>query len=366
MPPGAPRARPPCDGSSLPPRGVPNGEIDGRRPPEALDLRLVSVVAPRAWLRRAPPAARRALTWVATAVRGMVVRSMRDDITQVASQFAYNGFLATVPAAFVLVALASLLIDTHELRDFLEQNEDTIPEEVREILIRALASASDNVNQTAFFLSIGLVGALYVLGNVMGALIGGLDRARDVEHRPFLRNKLVSIAFAVMTSVLVLVVVLGLIGGPPVVGAAADRLTDGPAPDISTGVIVGIGSGGLLVFTLLLYRYGPNAPRRSVLLDLPGTVCAVGLWLATARLFALYLDNFESYDRVYGSLGAIVVYLLFLFLTGIALLLGAELNQQLIEMRRWRRRGWLKLWRRKDREAEERAEAAEKDGNGAS
>ena len=148
------------------------------------------------------------------------------------------------------------------------------------------------------------------------------------------------------------------------VRAAADRITDGPAPDISTGTIVGIGSAGLLVFTLLLYRYGPNAPRRSVLLDLPGTFFAVGLWLATARLFALYLDNFESYDRVYGSLGTIVVYLLFLFLTGISLLLGAELNQQLIEMRRWRRRGWLKLSRPEDREAEEPAETAERGANG--
>jgi membrane protein len=324
----------------------------------------VSVVAPRAWLRRAPPAVRKAVTWVATAVRGMVVRSMRDDIAQVASQFAYNGFLATVPTAFVLVALARLLIEPHELNDFLIQNEDKIPVEIQDILTRALASANHNTNQTAFFLAIGLVGALYILGNVMGSLIGGLDRVRDVEHRPFLRNKVVSIAFAAMTSFLVLVVVLGLIGGPPVVGAAADRITDGPAPDISTGTIVGIGSAGLLVFTLLLYRYAPNAPRRTVLLDLPGTFFAVGLWLATARLFALYLDNFESYDRVYGSLGTIVVYLLFLFLTGISLLLGAELNQQLIEMRRWRRRGWLKLWRRKDREAEERAEAAEKDANG--
>ena len=93
----------------------------------------MSVVAPRAWLRRAPPAVRRALTWVATAVRGMAVRSMRDDITQVASQFAYNSFLATVPTAFVLVALARLLIDPHEFRNFLEENEDTIPEEVRDL-----------------------------------------------------------------------------------------------------------------------------------------------------------------------------------------------------------------------------------------
>jgi membrane protein len=288
----------------------------------------------------------------------MVVRSMRDDIPQVASQFAYNGFLATVPTAFVLVALARLLIEPHELNDFLIQNEDKIPVEIRDILTRALASANDNTNQTAFFLAIGLVGALYILGNVMGSLIGGLDRVRDVEHRPFLRNKLLSIAFAAMTSVLVLVVVLGLIGGPRLVGAVADRLTDGPTPDISTGTIVGIGSAGLLIFTLLLYRYGPNAPRRGILLDLPGTLFAVGLWLALARLFAIYLDHFESYDRVYGSLGTIVVYLLFLFLTGMSLLLGAELNEQLIEMRRWRRRGWLKLWRRKGREADERSEAA--------
>lgn len=310
----------------------------------------MSSAAPRAWLRRAPPGVRKALAFTASLARGMVARSTADDITQVASQFAYNAFLATVPFAFVVVALARLLIDPDEFGRFLERNEEAIPVEVREIMVRALASASDNVNQTAFFLGLGLVGALYLLGNVMGALIGGLDRARDVEHRPFLRGKLVAIAFAGMTSLLVLVIVLALIGGPPLVRAALDRLVEGPAPDVSTGTIVGIGSAGLLVFTLLLYRFGPNAPRRGVLLDLPGTAFAVGLWLATARLFALYLDHFDSYDRVYGGLGTIVVYLLFLFLTGFSLLLGAELNQQLIEMRRWRRRGWLRLWRRGPRD----------------
>jgi membrane protein len=291
--------------------------------------------------------ARRAVAWLTSLARGVLARSRRDDITQVASQFSFNGFLATVPFVFVLVSLSRLLIDPQEFEDFLERNEDVIPAEIRDILIRALASAEVNVGQTAFFLGLGVLAALYVLGNVMGSLIGGLDRTRGVDHRPFLRGKLVAMVFAAMTSLLVLAVALALIGGPPVVRAIVDRLVQGPTPDISLTTIVGIGVVGLLAFTLLLFRYGPNAPRRSLFLDLPGALVAVGLWLGAMRMFALYLDNFDSYDRVYGSLGAIVVYLIFLFLSGLSLLIGAELNEQLIEVRRWQRRGWLR--RRRER-----------------
>ena len=93
----------------------------------------------------------------------------RDDITQVASQFSYNAFLATVPFLFVLVSIIGLVAEPDTFDEFLADDADNaIPIELRQILRSALSSATANTGQAALFLAIGLVTALYVSANVMG------------------------------------------------------------------------------------------------------------------------------------------------------------------------------------------------------
>lgn len=281
---------------------------------------------------------RRLGSWFVEVVGGSFRRSMADDITGVASQFAYNAFLATVPFLFVLVSIIGLVAEPDTFDEFLSADADNaIPPELRDILRSSLRSATANTGQAALFLVIGLVGALYVSSNVMGALVGGLDRIRGVPHRRWVRGKLVALVIAIATSFLVVATTLALIGGSRLVESVAEEIFGRGAPNLAGRILYLIGAGSLLVFTVAVYHFGPNAPRRRVVASAPGALIGVALWVGVNRLFALYVENFDSYKTVYGALAGAAIYLIFLFLTCVSLLIGAEVNEQIYAMRRRRR-----------------------------
>ena len=281
---------------------------------------------------------RRLATWFADVVVGSTRRSVNDDITGVASQFAYNAFLATVPFLFVLVSIIGLVAEPDTFDGFLAEDADNaIPVELRELLRSALKSATKNTGQAAIFLTIGLIAALYVSANVMGALVGGLDRVRGMPHRPWVRGKLVALLIAIATSVLVVATTLALIGGSRLVESVAQAIFGKGAPNVAGRVLYLIGTLSLLVFTIAVYHFGPNAPRRRLLAAFPGAVVGVALWVGVTRLFAIYIEHFDSYKTVYGALAGAAIYLIFLFLTCVSLLIGAEVNEQIYAMRQLRR-----------------------------
>ena len=119
--------------------------------------------------------------------------------------------------------------------------------------------------------------------------------------------------------------------------SVAEELFGRGAPNVTSRFLYLIGTVSLLVFTLAVYHVGPNGPRRRYIHDLPGAIVGVGLWLGVTRLFALYVENFDSYKTVYGALAGAAIYLIFLFLTCVSLLIGAEVNEQLYDMRSRRR-----------------------------
>ncbi|MGD9695085.1 MAG: YihY/virulence factor BrkB family protein [Thermoleophilia bacterium] len=300
---------------------------------------MATIPSQRSWVRTVVSPVRRVASWLAEAAAGTFRRSVADDITGIASQFAYNAFLATVPFLFVLVSIIGLVAEPDTFDRFLSKDADNaIPVELRDVLRNGLASATRNTGQAAVFLAVGLLGALYVSANVMGALVGGLDRARDVPHRSWVHGKLAAMAIAIATSLLVVATTLALVGGSRLVESVAEELFGKGAPNVAGRVLYLIGTASLLLFTIALYHVGPNAPRRRILSDVPGAFVAVALWVGASRLFALYIENYKLYESVYGALGGAAIYLIFLFLTGVSLMIGAEVNEQIHAMR-VRRRG---------------------------
>ena len=154
-----------------------------------------------------------------------------------------------------------------------------------------------------------------------------------MPHRPWVRGKLVALIFVIITSVLVLATTLALVGGSRLVETLAEQIFGRGAPNVAGRFLYLIGTASLLLFTLAVYHFGPNAPRRPLQTELPGAVVAVALWVGVNRLFALYVDNFGKLESVYGALASAAIYLIFLFLTCVSLLIGAEVNEQVIEMR---------------------------------
>jgi membrane protein len=308
--------------------------------PEPSQAHVPTVPAAGTGRRSVLAAVRRVPVWLVQVTAGTTRRSIADDITGVASQFAYNAFLATVPFMFVLVSIIGLVAEPDTFDDFLAPDADNaIPVELRGTLRSALRSATDNTGQAALFLAIGLFLSLYVSANVMGALVGGLDRVRGVPHRPWVRGKLAALVIALATSILVVATTLALIGGSRLVDTLAEEIFGKGAPNVAGRFLYLIGTASLLIFTFAVYHVGPNAPRRRLLASAPGALVGVALWLGISRLFALYIENFDEYQTVYGALAGAAIYLIFLFLTCVSLLIGAEVNEQIHAMRQARRRG---------------------------
>jgi len=206
-----------------------------------------------------PGTGRRSLTapvravghWFVRVTAGTTRRSVADDITGVASQFAYNAFLATVPFMFVLVSIIGLVADQDTFDDFLAPDADNaIPVELRGTLRSALGSATNNTGQAALFLGIGLLLSLYVSANVMGALVGGLDRVRGVPHRPWVRGKLAALVIALATSILVVVTTLALVGGSRLVDSLAEEVFGKGAPNTVGRFLYLIGTASVKISRL--------------------------------------------------------------------------------------------------------------------
>ena len=179
-------------------------------------------------------------------------------------------------------------------------------------------------------LSVALALALWTASLGMNSLITGLNVAYNVtEFRPWWRRRLVAIA--ITTAMLVLVVAaLGLI----IVGEAAGTFLAQWLPGFfATRAWTVLQWAIIFAFMLLglslIYLFAPNLKNQRWAAILPGALVACVCWLAASLGFRLYLHYFDTYSRTYGSLGAVIVLLLWLYLTGAAVLLGGEVNAQI-------------------------------------
>ena len=127
---------------------------------------------------------------------GVVIRGQRNSITGLASQFAYNAFIATVPLLLLVIAAVSLVGGKDAPDRIVSTYEAQIPEAYQEALRQVLTDAVVDQNRAALFIIAGAIGALYLVGNAVGALMQGMDRARGVPHRTWLHTKIVGIKFA--------------------------------------------------------------------------------------------------------------------------------------------------------------------------
>ena len=265
---------------------------------------------------------------------GVVIRGQRNSITGLASQFAYNAFIATVPLLLLVIAAVSLVGGKDAPDRIVSTYEAQIPEAYQEALRQVLTDAVVDQNRAALFIIAGAIGALYLVGNAVGALMQGMDRARGVPHRTWLHTKIVGIKFAAIWAVLMTMVNALLLVGQDLINWATDRWNlqndaRGSLLDILFPAVALL----LMVMLWVLYRYGPHAPRRRLLPLLPGIlVAAVGI-VGFTQLFGLYVQHFAGLS-VYGGLVGVVIYLTLLWGVGVALLAGAEVNEELLAIRR--------------------------------
>jgi len=270
------------------------------------------------------------LTWKDLFKR-VVSEIQEDDVFGRAAQLAYYFLLALFPLLLFLTAVIGLLLGSgtglrHSLFNYLSQ---VLPGSAFQLVDSTIqeASAASGGGKITF----GILAALWAASNGMGAITEALDAAYDVkESRPWWRRRLTAVGLTVSLSVLIISALILVLYGGRLADYVAGSLGFGEAFTIAWKVLQW---PIVLVFILLafalIYYLAPDLREQNWAWITPGSVVGVMLWLLVSFGFRLYLHFFDSYSKTYGTLGAVIVLMLWLYLTGAAILVGGEVNSEI-------------------------------------
>jgi len=249
-----------------------------------------------------------------------------DNCLGLAAQLAYYFFLSLFPALLVVVTLTSFF-PYGVLDGILRWFATFTPPEVLDIVKAQILQITKG---KAGLLTFGILGALWSSSSAMSAIIDTLNRAYGVkEGRAWWKTQVLAVILTIVMSVFVLVSLTLVLAGPEIAEHIAARVGLGPVFAIAWKILQ-----WPVVFLLisegfaLVYYFAPDAEQRWRWI-LPGAHIATLLWLAISVAFRFYIVNFGSFNKMYGSIGAVIVLLLWFYLSGLVLLFGAELNSEI-------------------------------------
>lgn len=258
-------------------------------------------------------------------VRSTYREVMDDRCLGLAAQLAFYFLLALFPALLFVVALVGYLPIENVLAELLRAVGAVAPQELVSLLESQLDALSEGPHRS--LLTLGVLGAMWSSSAAMVALIDALNHAYDVsEWRPWWKRRLVAILLTLALVTFVLIALVFLLIGPDLAIEAASWLGLAPAAayawQIARWPVIVMCA---IMAVELVYHFAPN--RRSPWAWLtPGSVVATALWIATSFGFQYYVTNFGNYTATYGAIGAGIVTMLWFYVSGVALLIGAELN----------------------------------------
>ena len=268
------------------------------------------------------------------ALKATIQGFQRDDALGLAAQLAFYLILALFPFILVLVSLMGTFFNERLAAEILEYFQQVTPEQVYVIIETYLGDTISGNNRAPGLFSIGLVIALWSASGAFAALINALNKVYDVEEtRPIWKVRGLALLMTLGLSAMILVGVLLLIFGPGIGSAIAGFFGLGGVFELVWNIARWPVALFFMVFTIaLIYYISPDAgqPFRWIT---PGGLVGVILWVLASLGFRFYVSNFGSYDVTYGSIGAVIVLLLYLYISSLTILFGAELNATLVRMK---------------------------------
>ncbi|MEV7180035.1 YihY/virulence factor BrkB family protein [Kitasatospora sp. NPDC093679] len=255
---------------------------------------------------------------------------MADELPDRAAALTYYGILAIFPALLVLVSVLALA-GTSATDTVLDNLRSLAPGPARDILHSAITQLQNGRAAGGFLAVIGLAGALWSASGYIGAFIRAANAVYDIrEGRPMWKTTPLRIGLTLLTMVLLVLCAVIVVFTGRVARRAGDLLGLGDTA-LTVWAVAKWPALVLLVALMiaLLYWAAPNVRGRGLRWTSPGSLLAVLLWLALSAGFAAYVANFGSYNKTYGTLAGVVVFLVWLWLTNLAVLLGLELDAEL-------------------------------------
>jgi membrane protein len=260
--------------------------------------------------------------------RRVIHEIQEDDCWGRAAQLAYYFLFALFPFFLVLTTLLGYLPVPNLMDRLMEMLAEMLPGD-------ALRLVQDNVreivtSQRGGLLSFGILAALWTSSSAITAIVDGLNRAYDVqEGRPYWKVRLIAIVLTVGLSLFIIVSLVLLTFGPQIGGWIADQVGLGSVFQIAWNLLRWPVIVGLIVLAMaLVYYVAPDVEQRWQWIT-PGSLVAVVGWLLASLGFSFYVNNFASYNATYGSIGAVIVLLTWMYVSGFFVLLGGEINAEI-------------------------------------
>lgn len=252
----------------------------------------------------------------------------KDRLSIIAAGVAFYGLMAVFPALIALVGLYGLAFDPQQVQQQVAALSGMLPPQAAEILLGQLQDLT-TTSGTALGLGAiaGLVLALWSASAGMRTLMEALNVAYDEEEKRGFFRFYGTALLLTLGAILGVIVAIGMVIALPVVlkfvGLAS--LLQGVISFARWPILVGM----MLIGLAIVYRYGPSRQEPRWRWVSWGAVAATALWIAGSALFSLYVTRFGSYNETYGSVGAVVILLMWFLLSSYAVLIGAELNAEM-------------------------------------
>jgi membrane protein len=260
---------------------------------------------------------------------------MNDNIVDIGAMMAYYAILSLFPMLVFVVTLALLVLPDDTLLQGLAMATHAMPSSASEMLTTQVVALMKTAH--AGFAIGGAALALWGASRGVSSLMGALNAMFNKrETRPWWKRQLIAIGVTLGVASVVIVALALLVAGPVAGHWLADRFGLGHVFDIAWDIGRWVGAGFLVMLVwAVLYKFLPNtnAPFR---IFTPGAIVGVVLWLGISYGFGVYLTHFNSYEATYGALGGGIIFLTWLWLSNIALLFGAEINDVLADLRKHR------------------------------
>jgi membrane protein len=269
--------------------------------------------------------------WSWWAVLKRTVAEFRaDNVTDWAAALTYYGVLSIFPALIALVSLVGLL-STSATNSLLANLKSFTPGPARDILTHAVNGLTASHRSGGILFVVGLLLAIWSASGYVGAFTRAANAVWDApEGRPVWKTIPIRLAVTIVTLVILAAGAIAVV----VTGPVASRV----------GSLIGLGSTAVTVWDIakwpalvlllglllsILYYAAPNVKHPGFRWVTPGGVLAIIVWIAASALFALYVATASSYNKTYGSLGGVIVFLIWLWVSNVAILLGAEFDAEL-------------------------------------
>lgn len=253
----------------------------------------------------------------------------RDNISIVAAGVSYYALFAIFPAIAALVSLYGLVFNTGGVADQLNQLNDLLPPEALDILrMQAETVATAPTRGLSVGVVTGLLLTLYSASRGTASLITALNIAYgERDRRSFLWFTMMSIGLTIAGLIFVILTLALIIAVPAIINLM--NLGDTPIGWIASFARWPILAAAIMLALAVLYRYGPDRREPKWRWVSWGSAVATALWIVASVGFSVYVSHFGSYNKTYGSVGAVVVLLLWFNLTSYVILMGAELNAEI-------------------------------------